>query len=276
MQTIPFVKMSGLGNDFVVIDAINSNLQPELSLIKAIADRHLGVGCDQVLWLSQQADKLLYRIFNPDGSEVAQCGNGARCIGYYMQQVHAYSAWPLMLHTCAGKVLQVEPIAGDLFRVAMGQATAIVSDSMVDFQGRSLEFIALDVGNPHAIFWLSEDIADFALDSLGELMQGHTTFLQGVNVSVVNRVDESRVKARVFERGAGETMACGSAACAIAAAGFAEDKCSGEVVVMMPGGELRVCQQADNLYQTGPVSWVFVGTWCHRQQSSEMFYFDVT
>lgn len=275
MQTISFVKMGGLGNDFVLIDAFDLDFSPDVTLIKNISDRHLGVGCDQVLWLSWADGAVLYRIFNPDGSEVAQCGNGARCVGYYMQQVHNYKNWPLRLKTCAGQVLEVRAVGNDLFQVAMGRAHSISGSNSVMFQGNDLEFFGVDVGNPHAVFWLDIEVDKFNLQALGELMQGHSMFPLGVNVSIVNLIAGTSLKARVYERGTGETLACGSAACAIAASGFRAGLLESEVSVGMVGGALRVCERDGQMYQTGPVSWVFVGTWCHRQQNSEMFYFDV-
>lgn len=275
MQTITFVKMNGLGNDFVLIDAIKSGLEPEVNVIKSIANRHLGVGCDQVLWLQSAPAGIKYRIFNPDGTEVAQCGNGARCVGHYMAKAHGYNAWPLQLNTCAGQKLLVSQANAQEFTVSMGAAQIIDHKAFVMFAGYELSFQALDIGNPHAIFWLEQPVAEFDLLALGSAMQQHKLFPEGVNVSIVNRLADDAVKVRVFERGAEETLACGSAACAVAASGYEQGILHGQVKVEMPGGQLLVSQKDGCLQQTGPVNWVFVGTWCQRQQSQDVFYFDV-
>ena len=275
MKTITFVKMNGLGNDFVLIDAIKSGLEPEVNVIKSIANRHLGVGCDQVLWLQSATAGIKYRIFNPDGTEVAQCGNGARCVGHYMAKAHNYKDWPLQLNTCAGQKLLVSQANAHEFTVSMGAAQIIERKAFMMFASYELSFQALDIGNPHAVFWLEQSVTEFDLLALGSAMQQHKIFPQGVNVSIVNRLADDAVIARVYERGAEETLACGSAACAVAASGYEQGILHGEIKVNMPGGQLIVVQKDGVLHQTGPVNWVFVGTWCQRQQSHDVFYFDV-
>lgn len=273
MINLPFVKMSGLGNDFVLVDAISSGKEPDIKMIIEMADRHMGVGCDQVLWLSSHPNGVLYRIFNPDGSEVSQCGNGARCVGYYMSNAHNYMAWPLKLHTRSGKILSVYKDEPNVYKVNMGSPTAI-SDSIldlhkIDFFGKDLYFQALDIGNPHAIFKLDEDIADFDLEQLSSKLSGHILFPEGVNISIINIGANKVVKARVFERGAGETLACGSAASAILAAlGLLE------LDVVMPGGKISTSSGGGDVFQAGDVTWVFVGNWQLNDSNSNIFYFD--
>lgn len=275
MQAISFVKMNGLGNDFVLIDAISSSLAPDQDTIKEIADRRLGVGCDQVLWLTAADNGVLYRVFNADGSEVAQCGNGARCVGHYMSVMHSYKAWPLRLITCSDAVLLVNKIDDCSYSVDMGIPKSVsgsISDQHeVEFNGDKLVFQAVDVGNPHAIF-----IADDCdIDQLGQFMQKNQLFPHGVNVSLVRYLSTTKVAVSVYERGVGRTEACGSAAAAVVVAGVYSNRLSpGNVTVDMPGGELQVQFSYKNCVQYGAVEWVFVGSWQSRKSKKDIFYYD--
>lgn len=270
MQAISFVKMNGLGNDFVVIDAIEQNILPDKKLIVDISDRHFGIGCDQVLWLEQGVKGILYRVFNSDGSEVGQCGNGARCVGHYMSLVHSYTKWPLLLETVAGAKLLVQRADNGNYSVDMGVPKPIKGAISDLHLAKDLGFYAVDVGNPHAIF-----TCDIDIDQIGCAMQAHAMFPDGVNVSQASYINSTTVEIKVYERGVGQTKACGSAAAAAAIVGVESGHLNpGVIEVKMPGGNLWVTYDNGSCLQSGPVDWVFVGTWQPRPESKDIFYYD--
>lgn len=263
--------MSGLGNDFVIVDAINTELEPDIELVIKMSDRHLGIGCDQVLWLSRASTGVLYRIFNPDGSEAYMCGNGARCVGYYMHMAHDFNLWPLDLIMGDGNSITVSMVSDNIYSVNMGQAYPVSENIYDEHYFDGLKFTAVDVGNPHAIFFTDEDLD---LSEISRGLTGHKLFPKGVNVSMASLIDSKNLRARVFERGVGETLACGSAACAIYVAGLPMglDQ-SGGVSIAMPGGDILVSGKIDSLTQQGQVSLSFVGRWQKNPVEKDIFYF---
>lgn len=273
MPIIPFTKMQGLGNDFVVIDAITQSVSMTSAEARAIADRRYGVGCDQVLLItpSQYDDMDFgYRIFNADGHEVFQCGNGARCVGWWIWKKKLSNKKTIRLHTQQSQMtIWIQP--DNQIKVEMGvpnfqpRSLPFITDEKKSPYTLSLEqtnvaFDVVSIGNPHAVLMspVSIDLCD-----LGEKINRHTAFPEGVNVGVMECISPTEIVLRVYERGAGMTQACGSGAAAAVAAGIKNNLLNNTVRVRQPGGELTVdwLGGANPLYVTGPASFAFEGVW---------------
>lgn len=274
-MTINFTKMQGLGNDFVVIDTLSQSFTPDRSTVQQMADRKYGIGCDQLLLLEPCDDHradFFYRIFNADGHEVENCGNGARCIGLYIQHQQLLDKKVIVLRTLA-RDLQIQYRDSDQIVVDMGVPSfqlktengavdQSLSDYLLDYQGQRIRYHLVDLGNPHAIIFEETD-QDLPIDALGCWMNAHKDFPDGINVSVVNIVDENKINLRVYERGAGVTMACGSAACAAVAVGIARQLLSSSVDVCQLGGVLNIewHQEEGSIMMMGGANFVFQGVW---------------
>lgn len=274
-MNIEFTKMQGLGNDFVVIDGISQAIDLTTEQVRFIADRRLGVGCDQLLLVerpqSAQAE-FRYRIFNADGGEVQQCGNGARCFARFVVEQGLTTSSEIPVETAGGLiVLKLE--ADDLVTVNMG---------VPDFSPASLPFIvdtstpaksyplqtsqgevaisAVSMGNPHAVL-VVENVDTAPVKTLGAEIEQHPQFPQRVNVGFMQIVAADAIRLRVYERGAAETLACGTGACAAVAAGRRLGELSECVKVSLPGGELVIRWQGEKepLFMTGPATRVFEG-----------------
>ncbi len=270
----PFTKMHGLGNDFVLFDALSDPISLSASRIQAIADRRHGVGCDQVLLIepvhSDQAD-IRYRIFNADGKEVEQCGNGARCIARYLRDRRGIHKDTLVAETAKGRVtLYFEP--DGMIRVNMGEPKLNPEDVPVlakrapigyeiDIGGETTGFFALSMGNPHAVLAV-ENVGTAPVTHLGARLSQHPCFPEGVNVGFMQVLDRGRMRLRVYERGVGETLACGSGACAAVVAGRVMLRLDPEVAVELRGGTLRVVWQGEGspVWMAGPATYVFEGS----------------
>lgn len=270
MTSIPFIKMHGAGNDFVVIDNREGDYRIHASGAASIAHRRFGVGCDQLVLLEQSADAdVRMIIFNADGSEVAACGNATRCIGW------------LLIEETGKEVVTIETKAGRL-AVQRGQEPLQVCVDMgeprFDWQsiplseprntehlgieaGTLMDPAAVSMGNPHMIFFV-RDLAFAALDKHGHTLENHPLFPQRANVSAAQILDNNTMKLVVWERGAGLTLACGTAACAAVAAAVQRKLCARTVCVQLAGGDLHIeWREADNrILMTGPVAEVFRGT----------------
>ena len=281
-----FSKMHGAGNDFVIVDlrtdpALESRLlADDAALCRALADRHTGVGCDQLLTIEapRSADALAaYRIWNADGSQAGQCGNGARCVAAWLvrdrnargESTDARFA----LDSPAGRHA-VDAQGEGRFRIAMGVPQFdparipllgfdTVDDGYVtEFGGRALRFGAVSMGNPHALIEVADvDTAPVAV--LGAYLQQHRMFPDSVNVGFAQVLAPDRIRLRVFERGAGETLACGSGACAAAAVLMRRGLVQREVAVELPGGTLDIAWADDSapVLMSGPTAFVFEGVW---------------
>jgi diaminopimelate epimerase len=268
-----FTKMHGLGNDFVVFDAINQAVQLTPEQVRFIADRRFGIGCDQLLLVekSQSAEaEFRYRIFNADGSEVEQCGNGARCFARFVHDKALTTSRNIPVETSTGLIVLSLQDDGQV-TVNMGvprldpaslpfQAENTATSYALDVQGTHYNIAAVSMGNPHAVLRV-DDVASAAVTTLGPQIESHPRFLRRVNVGFMQVVDRSHIKLRVYERGAGETLACGTGACAAMVAGFIQGWLDNEVEVTLPGGKLVIrWQGGDNpLYMTGPATYVFEG-----------------
>ncbi len=268
-----FVKMHGLGNDFVVIDAMTDHIALSPDQIRFLADRHFGVGCDQLLLLepptSEKAD-VTYRIFNADGGEVEQCGNGARCVAVYLRESHGLDKQEIIAETAKGLIRLYNRPDGQV-TVNMGIPRFEPADIPVCFDQRertykvkindlTIEFAALSMGNPHAILEVA-DVDKAPVGSWGPLIESHELFPERVNVGFMQIIDRDRIRLRVHERGVGETLACGTGACAAVVAGIVNDRLDNVTSVTLPGGELQIAWAGPDqpVMMTGPVTRVFEG-----------------
>jgi len=268
-------KMHGAGNDFVVLDLRDGSPPPTPALSRALADRHTGVGCDQILTVEPpRSDGAVasYRIWNSDGSNAMQCGNGARCIAAWLVRDGSAGAQRFVLDSPAGSH-EVERIGDDRYRIAMGvpdfapRAVPLAgfaeSDTYsLDVGGGRVEFGAVSMGNPHVLLEV-DDIAEAPLSTLGPALQANAAFPDSVNVGFAQLRARDRIDLRVFERGAGETLACGSGACAAAAILMRRGRVDRDVSVSLPGGELRIVWPRDDapITMEGPAAFVFEGSY---------------
>ncbi|MBI4303614.1 MAG: diaminopimelate epimerase [Chloroflexi bacterium] len=285
-----FTKMQGAGNDFVVVETSDTRRDWAKTAI-AVCDRHFGIGADGLLLVmpSEVADFRM-RIFNADGSEAAACGNGIRCLVKYFvdnrlgkQENHTVSVETMAgvrkaeFFKVAGKVAKVKIGMGEPrfeakeVPVIMGQNEGPIVDikSMMDYpisvNGLKLRLNLVSMGNPHAVYFLQEQVAHFPLSNIGPRVEQNRIFPKGVNFEIVQVVNRQQIDARVWEHGVGETLACGSGACAIAVAaqlrGYADDK----VQIRLPGGELEIeWDGAGEVFLTGPAETVFTGEWLEK------------
>ncbi|HHQ13848.1 MAG TPA: diaminopimelate epimerase [Chromatiales bacterium] len=271
---LQFTKMHGLGNDFVVIDAINQPVQLDTHQLRFLADRRHGVGCDQILLVeaSDRPDSAFrYRIFNADGGEVEQCGNGARCFARFVREKGLTDADRIPVHTRAGLI---ELIVHDDDQVTVNMGVPVLEPADIPFEalvrapqyalsveGETIEIGVVSLGNPHAVLEVPHiDSAHVA--QLGPLIESHPRFPNRVNAGFMEIVDRGHIRLRVYERGAGETLACGSGACAAVVAGRLWNELDEQVDVELRGGNLVVSWAGENqpVLMTGPATFVFEGT----------------
>ena len=271
---IEFTKMHGLGNDFVVIDAIRQDVSLTPAQIRFIADRHFGVGCDQLLLVESAGHSdadFRYRIFNADGSEVAQCGNGARCFGRFVRDKGLSSKENILVDTHAGQLVLTFDDDG-LITVNMGvpqHKPALIplkaeqEEKFYTVQLGDVEkaFGAVSLGNPHAVLQVN-DVSVAAVEEVGEALESHVFFPEKANIGFMQVIDRHKIKLRVFERGAGETLACGSGACAAVVIGIEQHKLANDVLVELPDGQLKIYWQGRDqpVFMTGPAVSVFEGS----------------
>lgn len=268
-----FTKMHGLGNDFVVIDAINQRFEPNPEQCRFIADRHFGIGCDQILLVETAREPgadYHYRIFNRDGSEVEQCGNGARCFARFVLDHGLTDKRDIDVGTRAGRIrLYIE---GDgQVRVNMGRPRFAPAEIPfqaeleqplypLDVDNKAIRVGVLSIGNPHAVLRV-ESVADAPVARLGPLIEVHPRFPNRVNAGFMEVVGRDHIRLRVYERGSGETLACGSGACAAVVAGQRQGLLNRRVRVQLPGGDLVIewAGTGEPVWMTGPASTVFEG-----------------
>ena len=275
MTSLPFVKMHGAGNDFVVLDGLRGELPPLEPIAAWIADRHFGVGFDQMLVVrpSKNADFRM-EIYNADGSQVEMCANGIRAFFKYLRDAGHTRADEIRVETLSGIV--VPRWAGpDLVRVEMGRPILApakiptrlgsgdgpVLDVALEVDGREVRLSSVSVGNPHAVL-LVDDVDTAPVTTLGPRIETHAAFPNRVNVEFVRVVDRTRIQQRTWERGTGETLACGSGACAVAVVAMLRGLCDRDVTIELRGGELRIEWAGGDapVYMTGPAAEVFRGT----------------
>ena len=270
---IKFSKMHGLGNDFMVIDGINQSIALTPKLISSWADRHFGVGFDQLLLVeAAESEKALfkYRIFNADGGEVAQCGNGARCFARFVREQGLTEQTRIPVETSNG-LLELNVIDDSQVQVEMGvpnfepaSIPLIAPERETVYQlkinGDLIVFSAVSIGNPHAVI-LVEDVDTADLQYLGPALQAHAAFPKSVNVGCMQIIDNQHFKLRVYERGSGETLACGSGACAAMAVGRVLELLDRQAIASLPGGELQLDWQGEGkpVMMTGSTEMVYQG-----------------
>lgn len=271
---IQFSKMHGLGNDFVVIDAVNQAVSLNPEQIRRLADRHFGIGFDQLLLVeppvSADAD-FKYRIFNADSSEVAQCGNGARCFARFVHERQLTGKNEIRVDTDAGQLILKLNTDGTV-TVNMGipkhapeaiplKAGPEALTYRTQAAGMDVEFAAVSMGNPHAVIQV-DDIAAAPVGTLGQALESHPIFPERANIGFVQIINRQYIKLRVYERGAAETLACGSGACAAVVAGIEQNLLDSETTVELPGGRLTISWpgRGQPVMMTGPAVTVFEGT----------------
>lgn len=272
MQTIQFSKMQGAGNDFMVIDAINQSIDLTEQQIKTLAHRQFGVGFDQLLLVenSKIAD-FKYRIFNADGSEVSQCGNGARCFVRFVVDQGLTDKHEISVETASG-IITPKLEENGLVTVNMGAprfeladvpfiADHVSNTYMLEVNVQRVEIAALSMGNPHAV-QIVDDVETAPVVAMGSQIELHDRFPERVNAGFMQVTDAHHIKLRVFERGSGETLACGTGACAAVVAGIQQGRLQSPVTVSARGGELHIAWQGGNtpVMMTGPAVTVFTGT----------------
>lgn len=274
MAMIPFTKMHGTGNDFVVFDAVRYPIVLAPEKVRRLADRHTGIGCDQVLLVERSARSdadFRYRIYNADGGEVEQCGNGARCFMRFVRDRGLTTKSEIAVETMCGLIsLRVE--ADGEVTVNMGvphfepgevpfEAPVRASSYDIDLGGCRRELSVLSMGNPHAV-QLVDDVDSAPVLTEGPQIERHPRFPRRVNVGFMQIVDRSHIRLRVFERGAGETLACGTGACAAVVAGRQRGLLDATVNVGVLGGRLRIAWtgEGEPVWMTGPATTVFEGT----------------
>ena len=266
--------MHGLGNDFVVLDFTENPVDLSTEQAAFIADRHFGVGCDQIL-IVEQSDRdgidFKYRIINADGSEVGQCGNGSRCFLRYVHEKGLSSKNPIKVETSTGELILEAHQGTNLVTVDMGPPRFEPADIPLDESAKKnlysleindelVEFSASSMGNPHAVL-LVEDTVKAPVERLGPLLESHSIFPDKANIGFMQVVSRAEINLRVFERGAGETIACGSGACAAVVAGIQRGLLDSKVTAHLRGGDLIIEWQGDGhaVMMTGPAATTFEG-----------------
>ena len=270
---LEFTKMHGLGNDFVVIDCITQRARLETYQIKQIADRHFGVGFDQLLLVeppSRPDVDFCYRIFNADGSEVQQCGNGARCFARFVRDRKLTRKSKLVVETASG-IIELNIAPNGWVRVNMGvprlepAEIPFIAEQRaltypIEVANRVFEISAVSMGNPHAVI-LVDDVDTAPVREIGRPLESHARFPERVNVGFLQIIDRNNARLRVFERGTGETLACGTGTCAAVVAGIQQGLLDERVRVQLRGGELDIRWQGEGhpVWMTGPTARVFDG-----------------
>jgi diaminopimelate epimerase len=274
-RRLRFTKMQGLGNDFVVLDGVREKIELEPTAIRRLADRHFGVGCDQVLLVERPTRPdvdFRYRIFNADGGEVEQCGNGARCFVQFVRARGLTDKRAIRVET-AGGIIEPSVAADGQVTVDMGAPVFRAAEvPFVDGAGATVEPLEIDgatamvsvlsLGNPHAI-QLVDDVDAAPVTTQGPRIEAHPRFPRRVNAGYMQVIDRANIRLRVWERGAGETLSCGSGACAAAVAGIRRGLVDSPVRVVTRGGALTITWGGAGtpVMMTGPAETVFEGEW---------------
>lgn len=274
---VKFTKMHGLGNDYVYMDAINQKIENRSELAKFVSDRHLGIGSDGLILIcpSEKADFRM-QMFNQDGSEAEMCGNGIRCVGKFVYDKGLTNKTTITVETLAGiKTLVMTEKNGKIEAVRVDMGEPILEPKLIPViseenpvknlqlksEDKEFKFTCVSMGNPHAVAFIEEDVNDFDICKYGVKLEVNKAFPNKANIEFINVIDDKTLKMRVWERGAGETLACGTGACASAVAAMLNGYTSREVTVHLLGGDLKIeWSKADNhVYMTGTATTVFEG-----------------
>ena len=274
MSSLRFAKMHGAGNDFAVIDCRASAALPDAEQIRRMGDRHFGIGFDQLLTIEaphSQNAVASYRILNQDGSFAGQCGNGARCVAHWLVRSGVTTAPEFLLDSPAG-LIHIRRNGND-YVLGMGHprfspaqipllAEAQALQYYLPLDGATHAFSAVSMGNPHAVFRV-DSILDVPVERWGKAVQAAQVFPEGVNVGFAEVLDRGNIRLRVYERGVGETLACGSGACAAAVSLMQQNLVARSLAVHLPGGTLMIDwpDDAAAVTMTGPAVWVYDGEW---------------
>lgn len=270
---IQFSKMHGLGNDFVVIDNVTQNVFFSKEKIQQLSDRNFGIGFDQLLMVEPPYDPeqdFHYRIFNADGSEVSQCGNGARCFARFVKMKGLTNRNKIVVSTKSGRMVLYLEKDG---QVTVNMGVPEFEPNLVPIKANKREKVyilraqeqtffcgVVSMGNPHCVL-LVDDVETADVETMGPLLEKHERFIEGANVGFMQIINHSHIKLRVFERGVGETLACGSGACAAVAVGQLQNRLSKDVRVDLRGGSLKIRWQGNDnvLKMTGAAEHIFDG-----------------
>ena len=274
---LQFTKMHGLGNDYVYMDAINQKIENRRELAKFVSDRHFGIGSDGLILIcpSEKADFKM-QMFNQDGSEAEMCGNGIRCVGKFVYDKGLTKKETITVETLAGiKTLVMTAKNGKIetARVDMGEPILepekipVISNEnpvknlKLEVEDKDFTFTCVSMGNPHAVTFIKEDVNKFDICKYGAKLEVNKAFPKKANIEFINVIDDKTLKMRVWERGAGETLACGTGACAVTVSAILNGYTKRVVTVHLLGGDLKIeWNKNDNhVYMTGPATTVFEG-----------------
>lgn len=272
-MTLPFIKMHGLGNDYIYIDCFQPDTAaliaksdlPELA--RRVSDRHFGIGSDGLVLIlpSEEADVKM-RIFNADGSEAQMCGNAIRCVGKYLYESGMCPRPRLFVETLSGiRMLVLQVLNGKVGSITVNMGVPAIRSDMVMKGADPIGFTTVNMGNPHAVFFRETVMPDEELAVVGRRVGTHPHFPEGTNVEFVRVRNKKELDVRVWERGSGVTLACGTGACAAAVSAMWHGWTERDVIVHLPGGDLEIRWEKDkqSVYMTGPATEVFRGiyTW---------------
>lgn len=272
-----FTKMHGIGNDYIYVNCLEEKVPNPSELAVKLSDRHFGVGADGLILIkpSEKADFEM-DMYNADGSRGMMCGNGIRCVAKYVYDKELTDKTTISIDTQAGVKyldLTVENGKAVLIKVNMGSPSFLAEQIPVTadtkevvaapltVEDRDYQITCVSMGNPHCVTFLKKDVRDLDLEKIGPFFENHKRFPDRINTEFVNVIDRKTLRMRVWERGSGETLACGTGACAVAAAAVRNGLADEEVTVHLLGGDLQICwdKEADLIYMTGPAEIVFDG-----------------
>lgn len=271
---LKFTKMEGIGNDYIYFDGIHQDIPMNKSFISRLSDRHFGIGSDgMIVILPSEHYDFKMRMFNLDGSEGKMCGNGIRCFAKFVYDHHLTEKTYLEIETLAGikkAWLTVENGKVTFVKVDMGEPSLNTKDipclfekdqminEPIQIENKTYYLTSVSMGNPHTITYVNS--LEFDIEEIGPLFEKHPMFPESVNTEFVEVIDKTHLKMRVWERGSGETMACGTGACAVMYASYVNGLCEDHVWVDLLGGTLEICLEEGRIFMTGPARTVFEGT----------------